>query len=133
MGAVERKGRVRAEKVPDVKARTLVPFIEKNIAPNSVVYTDDLPSYNKLGRKGYDHKSVPHSQKIYVIGDIHTNSIEGFWSLVKRGINGVYHSVGSDYLQSYVNEYSFRYNRRKNSETMFEAFLGRMVASGQGE
>ncbi len=133
IGAVERKGRVRAEKVPDVKARTLVPFIEKNIALNSVIYTDDLPSYNKLGQKGYDHKSVPHSQKIYVIGDIHTNSIEGFWSLVKRGINGVYHSVGSDYLQSYVNEYSFRYNRRNSSETMFGAFLGRLVASGQDE
>ena len=98
---------------------------------NSVVYTDDLPSYNKPGQKGYDHKSVPHSQKIYVVGDIHTNSIEGFWSLVKRGINGVYHSVGTEYLQSYVNEYSFRYNRRKNSKTMFEAFLDRLVVSGQ--
>ena len=130
---MERRGIVRAEKVLDVKATTLVPFIERTIAPNSVVYTDDLPSYNRLGQMGYDHKSVPHSQKIYVIGDIHTNSIEGFWSLVKRGINGVYHSVGSDYLQSYVNEYSFRYNRRNSSETMFEAFLGRVVASGQGE
>ncbi|OGN89731.1 MAG: hypothetical protein A2158_06185 [Chloroflexi bacterium RBG_13_46_14] len=68
-----------------------------------------------------------------MIGNIHTNSIEGFWSLVKRGINGVYHSVGSEYLQSYVNEYGFRYNRRNSDITMFDAFLGRLVSYGQGE
>lgn len=131
VGAAERKGRVLTQKVPDVKARTLVSLIERTVAPKSVVYTDDLPSYDTLGRRGYTHKRVPHALKVYVIGDIHTNSIEGFWSLVKRGINGVYHAVGDKYLQSYINEYSFRYNRRKNGGAMFEAFLSRMVASGQ--
>jgi len=131
VGAAERKGRVLTEKVPDVKARTLVPFVEKSVVPNSVVYTDDLPSYDSLGRRGFDHKRIPHSAKVYVIGDIHTNTIEGFWSLVKRGINGVYHAVSDKYLQDYINEYSFRYNRRENGGAMFEAFLCRMVASGQ--
>lgn len=131
IGAVERKGRVLAQKVPDVKARTLVPFVERTVTPNSVVYTDDLPSYDTLAHKGYIHRRVPHALKVYVIGDIHTNSIEGFWSLVKRGINGVYHSVSDKYLQDYVNEYSFRYNRRENSGAMFGAFLSRMVGAGQ--
>ena len=93
-----------------------------------MVYTDDLPSYDSLGRRGFNHKRIPHSAKVYVIGDIHTNTVEGFWSLVKRGIGGVYHAVGEKYLQDYVSEYSFRYNRRENSE----AFVGRLVTSGQG-
>jgi len=57
------------------------------------------------------------------MGDVHTNTIEGFWSLVKRGISGVYHSVGSHYLQTYLNEYSFRYNRRFDTQPMFTSFL----------
>ena len=57
------------------------------------------------------------------MGDVHTNTVEGFWSLVKRGIGGVYHSVGSNYLQSYLNEYSFRYNRRFDVQPMFTSFL----------
>ena len=93
-----------------------------------------MHTYDPLKDEGYNHQVINHSSRIYVIGEIHTNTIEGFWSLVKRGIRGVYHSVGSEYLQSYVNEYSFRYNRRNNkNETMFGAFLGRLVASGQGE
>ena len=57
------------------------------------------------------------------MGDVHTNTIEGFWSLIKRGISGVYHSVGHHYLQSYLNEYSFRYNRRFDVQPMFTRFL----------
>ena len=63
-----------------------------------------------------------------VQGDAHTNTIEGFWSLVKRGISGVNHAVSEKYLQSYLNEYSFRYNRRDQEQPMFEAFLGQVVA-----
>jgi hypothetical protein len=61
--------------------------------------------------------------RVYVIGDIHTNTVEGFWSLVKRGIGGVYHAVGKPYLQSYLNEYTFRYNRRFDIQPMFKSFL----------
>ncbi len=61
---------------------------------------------------GYEHKRIHHSSRVYVVGDIHTNSVEGFWSLIKRGIGGVYHSVSQKYLQSYLDEYSYRYNRR---------------------
>jgi transposase len=60
---------------------------------------------------------------VYVVGETHTNTVEGFWSLVKNGLRGVYHSVGKGYLQSYLNEYSFRYNRRFDVQPMFVSFL----------
>jgi len=67
-----------------------------------------------------------HYARVYVCGDVHTNNIEGFWSLLKRGIGGVYHSVGEKYLQSYINEYGFRYNHRKDEKPMFETVLGKI-------
>jgi hypothetical protein len=74
---------------------------------------------------GYEHKRINHSAKVYVAGEVHTNTIEGFWSLVKRGIGGVYHSVSAKYLQTYLNEYSFRYNRRDSGNLIFAALLER--------
>ncbi|MBZ5547635.1 MAG: transposase, partial [Acidobacteriia bacterium] len=71
----------------------------------------------------YVHRRINHSEKIYVMGDVHTNTIDGFWALVKTGIRGVYHSVGRHYLQTYLNEYSFRYNRRFDVQPMFLSFL----------
>ena len=75
---------------------------------------------------GFQHDVVNHSEKQYAKGFAHTNTIEGFWSLVKRGIAGVYHSVSPKYLQSYVNEYSFRYNHRKDETPMFRSFLNQI-------
>ena len=80
-------------------------------------------AFNPLRSMGYQHRRVHHAAKVYVQGDAHTNTIEGFWSLVKRGISGVNHSVSKKYL----NEYSFRYNRRDQEQPMFEAFLGQVV------
>src|ERR1700685_3342230 len=71
----------------------------------------------------YQHRRINHSQKIYVAGNVHTNTIEGFWSLVKRGIGGVYHSVSAKHLQSYLDEYSFRYNRRDSGNLVFSSLL----------
>ena len=116
VGAVERKGSVIVKVSPNVKAETLIPFIQKTIEPNSTVYTDELPSYNSVKYQGYDHQRVRHSAKAYVIGNAHTNSIEGFWSLLKNGIRGVYKHVDKKHLQDYVNEYAFRYNRRNDTE-----------------
>ena len=122
-GALERQGNVMARVVPNIQAKTLIPFIQEKVLPSTLVFTDELPSYNSLNYQGYEHKRVHHAEKVYVVGDAHTNSIEGFWSLVKGGIRGVYHQVSAKYLQSYVNEYSFRYNRRKATEPMFLSFL----------
>jgi transposase len=125
-GVVERQGSVSAYVVPDVKANTLIPMIQNKVALNTTVFTDEMPSYNRLNRIGFNHETIHHAQRIYVNGDIHTNSIDGFWSLVKRGISGTYHSVSPDYLQSYVNEYSFRYSHRKDDKPMFQSFLNQI-------
>ncbi len=79
-----------------------------------------------MPQKGYVHKRIKHSAKVYVMGDVHTNTIEGFGSLVKRGISGVYHSVSRKHLQKYLDEYSFRYNHRKTEIPMFKVFLNQI-------
>jgi transposase-like protein len=132
-GIVERKGRVTARVTSDVKARTLLPLLWKRVKPyeQQMVYTDELASYNLLPKLGYRHETVRHSANVYVSGDAHTNTIEGFWALVKNGIRGVYHAVGPDYLQSYLNEYSFRYNHRRDLAPMFEVLLGRVPVAAE--
>ncbi len=124
-GMVERGGRVVAKVTPDVKTKTIFPIIHERVLPATTVYTDDYPIYDRLSNTahGYVHRRIQHSERVYVMGDVHTNSIEGFWSLIKRGIGGVYHSVSRKYLQSYLNEYSFRYNRRFDTQPMFTSFL----------
>jgi len=123
VGAVQRNGKVIAQVIPDVKRHTLVPFMVRKVDRNAILYTDTFPSYDHMTRIGYKHLRIEHSMKEYVRGNIHTNSIEGFWSLLKRGIGGVYHSVSEKYLQSYINEYGFRYNHRKDEKSMFLTIL----------
>jgi transposase-like protein len=130
-GVVQRGGKVRARVVPDVKGRTLVPFVQGRVLPASTVYTDELKSYRELGRKGYTHRRVNHSERVYVDGDVHTQTIEGFWALLKGGIGGVYHSVSDEYLQAYVDEYAWRYNHRDDPRPMFWTFLDQ-VRKGDG-
>ena len=105
--------------VPNVKKATLMPHIQERVLPASIIYTDELRSYNPLSKAGYHHDRVKHSEHVYVSGDVHTNTIEGFWSLVKNGIRGVNHSVGANHLQTYLNAYTFRYNHRDDSAPMF--------------
>jgi transposase-like protein len=128
-GIAQRKGKIMAFKVPDVKANTLMLIIIGKVVQNSSVYTDELHSYNRLKSLGYDHESVSHASKVYVSGNVHTNTIDGFWSLLKRGINGTYHAISGKYLQSYVDEYVFRYNHRKDEAPMFKVFLNRISLS----
>lgn len=122
-GLVQRNGKLVAKKITDVKSSTVIPLIKENVIPNAIIYTDEYPSYNKLDKHGYVHQIINHADKIYVINDCHVNNIEGFWSLLKRGINGVYHSVSKQHLQNYINEYVFRYNNRENQESMFYLML----------
>jgi transposase-like protein len=131
IGIVERKGRVVAKTSISVGARSLHRMAKTHILPASTVYTDEAHGYKKLpqltddtGKNlGYQHKRVHHRSQVYVIGDIHTNTVEGFWSLIKRGIGGVYHAVSEKYLQTYLDEYSFRYNRRDQGNLLFKAIL----------
>ncbi len=128
-GAVERKGRVIAKVVDDVKIRTLIPFVRDHVTAGSTVHTDEHSSYFYLPHYDYKHTAVAHKKKVWVVGDSHTNSIEGFWSLMKGGIRGVYKHVSPKHLQSYVNEYAFRYNRRNDITPMFLSFLGQVQKS----
>jgi transposase len=121
-----RPGRVIAKTLPDVSKASLHGAIHEYVLPSSTVFTDDFSSYDGLEIRGYKHKRIRHSAKVYVMGDIHTNTIEGFWSLVKRGIGGVYHNVSHKHLQSYLDEYSFRYNRRDQGNLIFNAILERV-------
>jgi len=121
LGMVERKGRVKTKIIKNAQGRHLIPAIRENVEEGSTLYTDSWRAYNLL-QTDYAHDKINHSYE-YVRGDIHTNTIEGFWSLVKGGIKGVYKQVGREYLQSYVNEYSFRYNRRFDTTPMFLSFL----------
>ena len=118
-GIVNRKGRLICKKIANVKANTLIPLIEENVTPEAIIYTDEFPSYQKLSKLGYKHEFINHIKKTYVINDVHINSIEGFRSIFKRGINDVYHSVSKKHLQKYINEYVFRYNNRNNVDSMF--------------
>lgn len=110
--------------VRSVKRDTVFPHIAERVLPATTVYTDEYAVYNTLGAtKGYAHSRVRHAERVYVDGDVHTNTIEGFWSLTKRGIEGVYHSVSRKHLQGYLNEYAWRYNQRFELKGRFEALL----------
>ena len=127
VGLVERGGRVVTEIIPDAKKATLQPIVEANVEKGATVYTDEWVSYNGLTKAGYNHAKILHSHEIYVMGDVHTNTIEGFWGNVKPGITGVYRHVSPKYLQSYLNEYAFRYNHRNDVTPMFVSFLSQMA------
>jgi transposase-like protein len=91
-----------------------------------MIFTDEWKGYDKLSGQGFEHRRIKHKERIYVDGDVHTQTIEGFFGLLKNGIRGVYHSVSAKHLQSYVNEYTFRYNHRDEVTPMFWAILNRV-------
>jgi len=135
IGIIQRGGKVVARVIPGVTADELTSVIKRHVVPGSVIYTDEYPSYERSktlkDRDGkplrYKHYQIRHKDNVYVNGDIHTNSIDGFWSPIKRGIGGVYHSVSPEYLQTYLDEYSFRFNRRHEGNQQFRAILERAV------
>jgi hypothetical protein len=112
IGAIERKGSVVARVIGGMDARTMSGFV-RTLANDrvSLVITDEAPTYENMG---LPHESVTHSRNEYVRGNVHTNNIESFWSLLKRGVVGTYHKVSKDYLPLYLNEFSYRHNNRDN-------------------
>ncbi|MFZ0332601.1 MAG: IS1595 family transposase [Candidatus Acidiferrales bacterium] len=131
---VQRKGKVVAKTLPDATGSSILPVVRRHVVPESVIYTDEYAVYQGLhtmqqddgSPMGFCHGTVCHSSGEYVRGDAHVNSVEGFWMLIKTGIRGVYHSVSTKYLQSYLDEYSFRYNRRHEGNQQFNAILERI-------
>jgi transposase len=131
VAVVQRQGKVVAKAVEDVSSKTLLEIVQKHVVPGSTIYTDELQGYQGIStmrtKDGaparYRHHTVKHSAKEYVRGAVHTNSVEGLWSLIKRGLNGVHHSVSRKYLQNYLDEFCFRYNRRHEGNRQFKAIL----------
>jgi hypothetical protein len=112
VGLVERKGRLALFPVERVNGRTLQTEIRKRVNLSAHMVTDDLNVYNGLEMGFASHRTINHSKKEYVKGDVHTNNIEGAFSLLKRGIIGVFHHVSKGHLHRYCDEFSFKYNTR---------------------
>lgn len=125
-GAVERGGNVVARVIAKASKPVLESFIREAVSDRvSLVCTDQWPAYTDLNRRGYFHRWVDHSAQQYVVGAVHTQTIEGFWSLVmKRGMVGTFHKVSAKYLPLYVAEFQFRYNNRHNSDIFGTAVAG---------
>jgi transposase-like protein len=111
---VERGGNVRAFKVANVTSATLGGAIRRHVDREAHLRTDAFKSYTKVGREYASHETVNHLDE-YVRGDVHTNTAENFFSILKRGINGVYHHVSEEHLPRYLDEFSFRYNHRSGN------------------
>ncbi len=114
LAMVERGGQVKTQPVANVTAKTLKTAIRENIATTATIYTDENSAYAGIGDE-YDggHHTTCHSKREYVRGDVHSNTIEGFFSIVKRGLHGIYHAVSKEHLHRYLSEYEFRYNNRE--------------------
>ena len=125
LGLIERDGKVVLKHIKSANVPNMVPFVEKTVQLGTRIFTDEARVYDRLG-KNYTHNRVNHTLKVYVQGDIHTNTIENFWSVLKRGIYGIYHSVSEKHLERYLHEFSQRFNERHlTSQARFEKFLVR--------
>jgi transposase-like protein/Zn ribbon nucleic-acid-binding protein len=119
IGVLERDGKVIAHAVKSAGKRTILGNIFKNVDYRAMVMTDEYVCYQRLSKAGYSHQTVAHAAHEWTRGIVHTNTIEGFWSQLKRSIHGTFHSVSRKHLQKYVNEFAYRYNRRKSGTPMF--------------
>ena len=129
LGAVERDGNVKISAVSKsmLSGKNLMDFVRKNIdVLETILVTDEYIGYNKM-KDIVAHETINHSYE-YARGDIHTNTIESFWAILKRGIIGQFHKVSKKYLQNYLDEFEYRYNRRnQNGNHVFNNLLGRVV------
>lgn len=109
---VERGGKVRSQHVQLTNVKTLLPILQAQVKQETTLMTDEARQYKKIGQAFGGHQVVVHSRKEYVRGVAHTNTIEGFFSIFKRGMKGVYQHCKSNHLQRYLNEFDFRYNTK---------------------
>lgn len=123
LGMLERDGDVMTRVVPNLGTDESVGHIVQNVRTGSRVASDEGVTFRDLKREGFWHASVNHSIKEYVRGDVHTNTIESFWSNVKRGINGTYIHVSQKHLPSYLCEFEYRHNLRRSPELMLDCLL----------
>lgn len=127
IGSIQRKEEARVQVSPNGKAYTIGTYLKSNISPsNTRLMTDESNRYD-YAAQGYNRLSVNHKNKEFARGDIHTNTIEGFWSHIKRSISGTHKSVSKRHLQSYVDGFVFHYNNRHNYNDRFSVLLGALL------
>ena len=125
LGLIERNGKVILKHLPNARENNMVDFVKKHIPKGSTIFTDEAKAYKNL-KTTYTHDTVNHSLKVYVVGKVHTNTIENFWSVLKRGLYGVYHQVSDKHLEAYLNEFASRFNARQTSSfENFNTFLSK--------
>jgi transposase-like protein len=133
---VEREGAVRSFHIPSVSAKTLRPILVTQISRKSYLMTDEAPTYKGIGREFAGHGAVNHSIEEYVRGGFwHTNTVENYFSILKRGITGTYHHVSQQHLKRYLAEFDFRYNERsglgvsdaKRTAKMLQSIVGKRL------
>lgn len=123
LGIIERNGKVALKYVDGETTRNMVDFVKTHVPADSTIYSDEAAAYKQL-KKTYKHDNVKHSLNIYVEGQVHTNTIENFWSVLKRGLYGVYHQVSDKHISRYLDEYAARFNNRNlTSNERFNQFL----------
>jgi transposase-like protein len=133
IGLRQRGGELRFFHASDVKSGTLAKYIKENVSTDvDVIVTDEYPAYPKAmiaaGIKGGQHETIKHKDRVYVRGDVHTNTVESAFSLLKRGVIGSWHKISAKHLAAYLDEMTFRFNRRKSS-TLFLDTLRHMVTA----
>lgn len=123
---VERQGRVRAFHVPTITAETVGPLLRGHVSTDARLMTDGAGFYSELGKNFKAHETVNHAAGEYARGDVTTNTVEGYFGILKRGLSGIYQHVSSEHLNRYLNEFSFRYSNRKitDSQRTVEALKG---------
>jgi|SRR3989344_254043 len=135
VGVVQRKGGVRAKVVDQAHTGNILGNIADNVEFGTRLMSDDNRIYRKTKRLGMFHESVNHSKGEFGRGDVYTNTIEGFWSQMKRSIDGTYHAVSAKHLQKYVDEFAYRYSHRSSAQPIFlqmlNALAGRPYEGGQ--
>lgn len=124
--ATERGGRVKAAVVPDRSGPTLSAKAREFVLPESMIFTDEWKLYVSLGREFKGHKRIKHKQRIYVLDDAGTQNVESFFALFKNSVRGAHHNISAKYLQNYLDEYCFRWNRRKSETSLFWPILDRV-------
>jgi transposase len=125
LGMVERGGNIKATTIDGRQTHIILGEVKKNIDRKADVMSDEANVYKKLPRIGYESHRVKHGKKHWVLGNVHTNTIEGFWGQLKTSIRGTYHSVSKKHLQAYIDEFSFRYNHRKSESPVFHLLIAR--------
>lgn len=122
-GMMQRDGKVMTKIVPNARTGTLQPIILNNVQAGSEIQSDEWWAYKGLNKQGYSHETVEHGAGEYARNGIHVNGLEGYWSILKKGIRSTHIHVGKEYLENYSKEFEYRYNNRKNTSQMIFELL----------